>query len=101
MAGLSNHDGVYDGPATLTAAGVDQQVRVRLAGRVDPIDGKYHWQGTVLAADSPDTLAGGLPVTVTIGDRSADGRLAEKTPWGSYSITGVGTALFDVAEFDQ
>ncbi|MEU4892510.1 DUF4873 domain-containing protein [Streptomyces sp. NPDC044780] len=95
-----NDDEVYDGPAALTVAGVAQEVRVRLAGRIDPIDGKYHWQGTVVAASSPEKLSGGLAVSVTIGSRTAEGRLAEQTPWGSYSITGVGAPPFDQAEFD-
>ena len=41
------HDDIYDGPATLTLADASAQVRVRLTGHVDPIDGQYHWQGTI------------------------------------------------------
>ena len=47
----------YDGAATLTIGGPAHPVRVRLAGRLDPIDGQYHWQGTVF----------GSPVAATAG----------------------------------
>ena len=43
----------YDGAATLTLAGACHPVRVRLAGHLDPIDGQYHWQGTVLFLAQP------------------------------------------------
>lgn len=101
MRARANDDEVYDGPASLTVAGAVQEVRVRLTGRIDPIDGKYHWQGTVVEAGSPEQLSGGLAVSLTIGPRTADGRLAERTPWGSYSIRGVGAPPFDEADFDQ
>ena len=39
----------YDGAATLTIAGACHPVRVRLTGQLDPIDGHYHWQGTVFS----------------------------------------------------
>lgn len=94
----SHDDEFYDGPASLTISGEAQEVNVRLTGQLDPIDGKYHWQGTVLTASSPEKLAGGLPVTVTIGTRTTDGRLAEQTPWGSYSIVGVGMPPFDIED---
>ncbi|HTM85572.1 MAG TPA: DUF4873 domain-containing protein, partial [Mycobacterium sp.] len=42
----------YDGPAELTHDGREHPARVRLAGHFDPIDGHYHWQGT-LYADLP------------------------------------------------
>ncbi len=45
VSSSSTHDDVYDGPATLTSAGTSQQVRVRLSGHLNPIDGQYHWQG--------------------------------------------------------
>ncbi len=50
---------VYDGPAT-----VDGRIsRVRLTGHLDPIDGRYHWQGTVFDM-LPDDARGPLAVTV-------------------------------------
>jgi cation diffusion facilitator CzcD-associated flavoprotein CzcO len=84
----------YDGAATLTIAGVDHSVRVRLTGRLDPIDGEFHWQGTVFASPSrplPDqALQQSRSVTLTVGDRNAPARIVEKTPWGTHSVAGVG-----------
>lgn len=87
-------DDTYDGAATLEIAGASHPVRVRLAGHLDPIDGRYHWQGTVFG--SP---AGPLPnealrqagtATLTVGQRSAAARIVEQTPWGTHSVAGVG-----------
>jgi hypothetical protein len=97
---LSSHigvvDEVYDGPATLRVRDDEQAVRVRLSGRLDPIDGRYHWQGTIL--DAPTELAP-RPVTMTIGERTAACRITERTQQGGYSVAGVGMppyALDDV-----
>ncbi len=92
-------DEIYDGAATIRIGDEERQVRVRLSGRLDPIDGRYHWQGTVFDALSDEVLTGPKPVTVTIGDRSAECRITERTPQGRYSVAGVGTppyALDDV-----
>jgi hypothetical protein len=86
------HDDTYAGPATLTSADVRQQVRVLLSGHVDPIDGQYHWQGTVFDPLSADLRA--RPVTLTVGDRSASARITEETPQGTHSIAGVGAPPF-------
>jgi hypothetical protein len=88
------HDDNYDGPATLTLADTSQQVRVRLAGHLNPIDGQYHWQGTIL-----DEMAAGLMTTsrtvrLSVGALSASARIIEKTPQGTHSIAGVGAPPF-------
>lgn len=85
---------VYDGPATLTIGTEELTVRARLTGHLDPIDGKYHWQGTVSggAAELPNR-----PVTITTDTLSAQARITEQTPWGSYSITGVGAPPYEFA----
>jgi hypothetical protein len=90
-------DEVYDGAATILLGDDQRLVRVRLSGRLDPIDGRYHWQGTVFDELSDEVLTG--PVTLTIGDRSAHCRITERTPQGRYAVVGVGTppyALDDV-----
>ena len=92
-------DEIYDGAATIRTGDDERRVRVRLSGRLDPIDGRYHWQGTVFDALSDEVLTGPKPVTLTIGDRSAECRITERTPQGRYSVVGVGTppyALDDV-----
>ncbi|HKV19111.1 MAG TPA: DUF4873 domain-containing protein [Mycobacterium sp.] len=98
---LSSHigvaDEVYDGPASLRQRDDERRVRVRLSGRLDPIDGRYHWQGTVLDAPS-DAITPG-PATLTIGEQGAECRITERTQQGGYQVTGVGMppyALDDV-----
>ena len=87
-------DETYDGAATLTIAGTQHPVRVRLTGHLDPIDGHYHWQGTVFGSPSqplPDeALKQARTATLTVGERSAHTRIVERTPWGTHSVTGVG-----------
>ncbi|MBV8965354.1 MAG: DUF4873 domain-containing protein [Mycobacteriaceae bacterium] len=84
---------IYDGPATLTVAGDELAVRVRLTGRLDPIDGKYHWQGTVFGV-SRQLPPGSRSVVLTTDACTAQARITEQTPWGSYSIAGVGAPPF-------
>jgi cation diffusion facilitator CzcD-associated flavoprotein CzcO len=86
---------IYDGAATLTIADACRPVRVRLTGRVDPIDGQYHWQGTVFNSPSEPWPDGALrqsrDATLTVDGLSAPARIVEQTPWGTHSIAGVGT----------
>jgi cation diffusion facilitator CzcD-associated flavoprotein CzcO len=87
-------DGAYDGAATLEIAGTRHPVRVRLAGRLDPIDGRYHWQGTIFGSLSQpladEALKQARTATLTVGERSAPARIIEKTPWGTHTVAGVG-----------
>lgn len=89
-----DRDDTYDGAATLEIAGATHPVRVRLTGHLDPIDGRYHWQGTVFGSPSrplPDeVLRQTRSATLTVGRRSAAARIVEQTPWGTHSVTGVG-----------
>jgi hypothetical protein len=86
-------DNVYDGPAIVHIGDSGCDVRVRLTGHVDPIDGQYHWQGTILD-QLPGTEKLPQPTTVTIGNRSAEARITECTPQGGYSVVGVGAPPF-------
>ena len=87
-------DDTYDGAATLEVAGASHPVRVRLTGHLDPIDGRYHWRGTVFGSPSrplPDeVLRQARTATLTVGQRSAAARIVEQTPWGTHSVAGVG-----------
>jgi hypothetical protein len=87
---------LYDGQATIRAGEDVRVVRVRLAGHVDPIDGRYHWQGTVFDELPVDTK---LPqrVTVSVDESHADARITERTPQGGYSVTGVGAPPFTLS----
>jgi hypothetical protein len=82
-----DNDETYDGPAVLTHNGEDYPTRVRLAGHFDPIDGQYHWQG-MFFTDLPGVNATGSKVSIRIGEHTAQGRVAERTPWGTLTVTG-------------
>lgn len=86
--------GVFDGDAELDVAGVRCPVRVRLAGHLSPIDGRYHWQG--LAYGAPDDVQAGKPAQLRIGNRSAAVRLVEKIPSGQLMVSGVGEPPYDL-----
>jgi hypothetical protein len=86
-------DTTYEGPATLTTADSCEQVRVLLTGHVEPIDGQYHWQGTIFD-HLPAELVRARTMTLTVGERSASARITEKTPQGTHSIAGVGSPPF-------
>ena len=91
-------DEVYDGPAAVQIGDDIHDARVRLTGHFDPIDGRYHWQGTVF-----DTLPDDNPpqrVRLAVGERTAEARIAERTPWGSYSVVGVGEPPFALDEVE-
>lgn len=87
----------YDGEATLTIAGDRHPVRARLAGHLDPIDGQYHWQGTIFGFFLPDEVVQqSRTSTLTVGERSAPARIVEKTPWGTHSVAGVGAPPYAI-----
>jgi cation diffusion facilitator CzcD-associated flavoprotein CzcO len=93
-------DDAYDGMATLTVADTCRQVRVRLTGHVDPIDGQYHWQGTVFDQLPADLLTRVRAVTIAVGARSASARITEETAQGTHSIAGVGAPPFALADVE-
>jgi len=84
----------YRGAATLTVSDACHPVYVRLTGHVNPIDGRYHWQGTVFDSPAQPLPVAALQlartVTLTVGERSAPARVVEQTPWGTHSVAGVG-----------
>jgi hypothetical protein len=98
---LSSNAGVedttYDGPAMLSIAGTHRRVRVRLMGYIDPIDGQYHWQGTVFDTLPTGVLKQSRAVALAVGGRSAPARITEETPQGTHTIVGVGAPPFAVA----
>lgn len=61
-------------------------VRVRLTGHLDPIDGRYHWQGTVFDAPAETPPRGAVPVV--IDGNTVTGRCTERTQQGGYQIAG-------------
>ncbi|MBX5485008.1 MAG: DUF4873 domain-containing protein [Mycolicibacterium hassiacum] len=86
----------YDGPAQLRIAGEPQtEVRARLTGHLDPIDGRFHWRGMVFGLPEDIRLPQDVAVIV---ERCAEGRLTERTPWGSYIVAGVGAPPYQPLE---
>jgi hypothetical protein len=89
-ADIADTDDFYDGPATVDG----RSVRARLAGHLDPIDGQYHWRGTVF--ETLEELPRGA-VTVAVGERTATARVTERSQQGGYSVTGTGQPPFPLA----
>jgi hypothetical protein len=86
-------DDVYDGQAGLRVADDDHTVRTRLIGHVDPVDGKYHWRGTIFDELGDDVLKR-PEALLTINGRTAAARLTERSAQGGYSVVGVGAPPF-------
>jgi hypothetical protein len=83
----------YAGSAVLRAGGVEVAVTIEVRGRVEPFDGRYHWNGRVAPAPEVAALvrAGKRAAELTAtGGRPAPARLGELDPWGGVRITGVG-----------
>ena len=74
---------MYDGPGGPARRGRGPPVRVRLTGHLDPIDGQYHWQGTVFGP-LPDDVLKQPKAPLTVNGRTAQARITERTPQGSY-----------------
>jgi len=89
-------DDVYDGPAIVTVTGRSRPARVRLAGQMDPIDGRYHWRGTVVADLGDITLP--VEIDVAVGAHAVPARLTERTPQAGYTVTGTGLPPFTLAD---
>jgi hypothetical protein len=84
----------YAGLATLMVDDQECRVHVRLSGRVDPLDGKYHWQGTVFDPVPDAALRRTRQVMLNAGVRNAAARITEQTPQGGQSIAGMGEPPF-------
>lgn len=91
---------IYAGAATLTIAGTVHPVRVRLTGHLDPIDGHYHWQGTVFGSLPDDAIQQTRAATLSVGGRSAPTRIVEKTPWGTHAVAGIGAPPYSLSGFE-
>ncbi len=83
----------YAGPVVVAAGEVTVCGQARLAGRVEPVDGRFHWSGRI----APDPVLAGLvrggsrSVRVSVGDRPpCEARLDDVDPWGGVRLTGVG-----------
>ena len=90
---------IYDGPATIRIDDGERAVRVRLSGHLDPIDGRYHWQGTVFEA-LPDGTKLPQRVVLAVGEIRAEARITERTPQSGYSVAGVGAPPFALDDLE-
>ena len=90
---------IYDGPATIRTDDGERAVRVRLSGHLDPIDGRYHWQGTVFEP-LPDGIKLPQQVILAVGEIGAEARITERTPQGGYSVAGVGAPPFALDDLE-
>jgi cation diffusion facilitator CzcD-associated flavoprotein CzcO len=100
VSSISVHEDIYDGTATVTVADICREVRVRIAGHIDPIDGQYHWQGTLFGQLPGDVLARLRTVTLVVDERSVSARITEETPQGTHTIAGVGAPPFALADVE-
>lgn len=86
----------YDGPATVLddeSAGIE--VRVRLRGHFEPIDGRFHWYARIQRSEAlTQTHRAGDDVTVRTPRGEAVGRISDVDVWGRFRITGTGTPPF-------
>ncbi|MGV0838376.1 DUF4873 domain-containing protein [Mycolicibacterium thermoresistibile] len=94
MTATVDAGGIFDGPAELDIAGHCWAVRVRLTGQLNPVDGRYHWQGLIYGA--PSDLPTGKAGQLRIQERSAAARLVERIPSGQVMISGVGAPPYDL-----
>ena len=82
----------YAGLAALSAADVDVTVEVRLSGRIEPVDGRYHWAGRIAPHEEVSRLfaAGVRSATLRIAGRDpVPVRLSEVDPWGAVRVSAV------------
>jgi hypothetical protein len=98
MHAMSGDEDGYEGRATLRVAGTELTVDVILAGNFEPIDGRYHWYGRVLASAELTGLVGSRKAVASIRTPhgEADGRLTDPDPWGRYRVSGTGRPPFPV-----
>lgn len=81
----------YDGPATV--GGVE--VEVRLRGRFEPLDGRFHWWGRVGASGALDaTYRSGSTVQVVTPHGSAEAKLSDRDFHGRMRLTATGRPPF-------
>lgn len=84
----------YEGLALVTCGDVEAEVPVRLRGRFDPIDGRFHWYGRLQAGSPLDRVRPGSRARVATSHGTAAGRLTDVDTWGRLRVSGVGRPPF-------
>jgi hypothetical protein len=97
MSQRTQPDEGYDGPAELrTPEGSVLDVDVTVRGMFQPIDGRYHWYGRIVADEELDAqVDSGASVVLRTPHGEAAGRLSDRDPWGRHRITGTGVPPFE------
>lgn len=83
---------VFDADVTFHADGEQTIARIRVAGHLDPSDGRFHWAGTVYGPDVRrwrDEKIRSVEI-VTAAGQVAQARLTDITPWGTVRVVGEG-----------
>jgi hypothetical protein len=91
----------YAGPAALSASGAVVTVQVRLSGRIEPLDGRYHWAGRIAPHEAVTRLfdAGLRSAALRIADQdSVQVRLSEVDPWGAVRVSATSAPPWPRAE---
>lgn len=93
----------YHGIVELFAADAVHPVTVRLSGRFEPIDGRFHWGGRI--CPHPEVVAllrtGQRSVRLrAAGAEPVPGRLTELDPWGGVRVVGLGPPPYPVSTMD-
>ncbi|WP_019203015.1 DUF4873 domain-containing protein [Tsukamurella sp. 1534] len=90
-------EGVYAGAAVLRSGDYEAVSPVRLSGHLEPLDGNYHWYGTVddleVGAALKKMPRGSVTVSVA-GGEDVPAKVTDKTVWGTYRLVGVGAPPF-------
>jgi len=89
----------YVGAAELITESATVVVSVKLAGRFDPISGRYRWYGRVAASPAvADLVAAGVRrVRLRTPHGEVATALSDVDPWGRPRVDGFGAAPFEVA----
>jgi hypothetical protein len=85
--------GEYEGAGVVRLGDEAHAVRVSIAGRFEPVDGRYHWQGRIAPDPAIERLARGRDRDVVLELATGvprPARLAEVDPWGGVRVEGIG-----------
>jgi hypothetical protein len=91
-------DDGYTGPAELLVGARVLPVHVTLAGRFEPISGRYSWFGRVAAhpAVAELTACGACEVLLRTPHATVPTTLSDVDPWGRPRVSGTGAPPFAV-----
>jgi hypothetical protein len=94
-----SHEDGYSGDVSLHIAERDVTLRATLRGYFEPVDGRYHWYGRLVADAGLAELVGTgkAAARVTTDHGSAECVVSDIDPWGRLRISGISTPPFPIA----